>query len=134
MRYSDIYISSRAHFQASDPEYIIKYKLYDAGGSLTQFIADHSVGNAKDKTTRIYEYKGKTKQGVERFKTTTPLYRSTQTEEGELLFIPETHQLFNCYIIKKIVYELFVVNGNLTRMSEEEFEIAILISVDVSNK
>lgn len=138
MRYSSIEIPSidevRAYF--NDSEYVKDKMLRRFGSSsLAKFIAYHSEDSANDKEPKRYAYKGKTEQGIERFGF-TEYERSMQfIKMDELLFIPESHPLFNGYIIKTINKDLFLsIHGNLPRMSYREFNAAIRDSVNASNK
>ena len=137
MRYSSIEIPSideeRAYF--NDPEDVKNNLRRFGSSSLAQFIAYHSEGNAKDKEPKRYAYKDRTEQGIERFGV-TEYERSMQIAKiDELLFIPESHPLFNGYIIKTINKELFLtLRGSLPRMSYKEFQTAVRDSVNASNK
>ena len=138
MRYSAIEIPSndatRAYF--NDPELKVRLGiLRQAKGSLKRFIADHSKAAEDDKEPKLYAYKGSTEQGVERFEFTLFAQRQQSVKMDELLFIPETHPLFNCYVIATINVKLFLsIHGSLPGMSYREFQTAMRDSVNASNK
>lgn len=98
------------------PEYVKYYTLRFTEGSLDKFITNYD----RD----IFRYEGKTEQGIERFKYTEKYRMSQFVQLDEIMFIPEDHPLFNCYVITNINYVItnikhaklfFNIKGTLPR-------------------
>lgn len=125
MRYSSIEIPindlDRAYY--NDYEYVRNQTLRSTGGSLDKFITTHSeVDN--NKKERKFTYEGRTEQGIARFKFTEEFKRQQAVEMDEIMFIPESHPLFNCYVItNKIHVKLFLnIAGSLPNYGYKLFQ------------
>ena len=100
----------------NDPEYVTNHTLWATKGSLDKFITDHN--------REIFSYEGKTEQGIERFKFTEEYRKSQFIVMDELMFIPEDHPLFNCYVITKSIHVKLFLNivGSLPNYEYKLFQ------------
>ena len=125
MRYSaiELPLQDPDKVYPNDPEYVKDYTLLSTEGSLDKFIINHN----KD----LFTYEGKTEQGLERFKFTEAHKKMQVAVMDELIFIPETHPLFNCYTITKVIgVKLFLnITGSLPKKGYLQFQRDIRGSV-----
>ncbi len=128
MRYSGIEIpendrSFKLYFL--DPDYLKMATLFSTSGSLDRYIKEYNK--------QLFTYEGRTESGIERFKF-TDWHKTTQfIVMDEFLFIPETHPLFNCYIVS-LIGKLYDNVGNVPKLSYSIFLPAISESVLASIK
>ncbi len=128
MKYSGIEIpendrSFKLYFL--DPDYLKMATLFSTSGSLDRYIKEYNK--------QLFTYEGRTESGIERFKF-TDWHKTTQfIVMDEFLFIPETHPLFNCYIVS-LIGKLYDNVGNVPKLSYSIFLPAISESVLASIK
>jgi hypothetical protein len=108
-----------------DPDYLKMATLFSTSGSLDRYIKEYNK--------QLFTYEGRTESGIERFKF-TDWHKTTQfIVMDEFLFIPETHPLFNCYIVS-LIGKLYDNVGNVPKLSYSIFLPAISESVLASIK
>jgi hypothetical protein len=108
-----------------DPDYVKTATLLSTNGSLDRYIKEYNK--------RYFTYEGKTESEIERFKFTDWHKRTQFIVMDEYLFIPETHPLFNCYIVN-LIGKLYDNVGNIPKLSYSIFLPAVSKSVLASIK